>query len=104
MKGLGDLMKKAQQMKAHMDRLQEDLASREVEAGAGGGIVTVRVTGAQEVVSIEIDPSVIDPEEKEMLQDLVQAAVNEALRKSKEMMQEEMGKITGGLPVPDIFG
>jgi DNA-binding YbaB/EbfC family protein len=104
MKGLGDLMKKAQQMKASMDRLQEELASREVEAGAGGGMVTVRATGAQEVASIDIDPSVIDPEEKEMLQDLVQAAVNEALRKSKEMMQEEMGKITGGLPVPDIFG
>ncbi len=104
MKGLGDLMKKAQQMKASMDRLQEELASREVEAGAGGGIVTVRATGAQEIASIDIDPSVIDPEEKEMLQDLVQAAVNEALRKSKEMMQEEMGKITGGLPVPDIFG
>jgi DNA-binding YbaB/EbfC family protein len=104
MKGLGDLMKKAQQMKVSMDRLQEELASREVEAGAGGGMVTVRATGAQEIASIDIDPSVIDPEEKEMLQDLVQAAVNEALRKSKEMMQEEMGKITGGLPVPDIFG
>jgi len=104
MKGLGDLMKKAQQMKASMDRLQEELASREVEAGAGGGMVTVRATGAQEIASIDIDSSVIDPEEKEMLQDLVQAAVNEALRKSKEMMQEEMGKITGGLPVPDIFG
>ena len=104
MKGLGDLMKKAQQMKASMDRLQEELATKEVEAGAGGGMVTVRATGAQEVVSIDIDPSVIDPEEKEMLQDLVQAAVNEALRKSKDMMQEEMGKITGGLPVPDIFG
>jgi hypothetical protein len=104
MKDLGDLMKKAQQMKASMDRLQEELASREVEAGAGGGMVTVRATGAQEIASINIDPSVIDPEEKEMLQDLVQAAVNEALRKSKEMMQEEMGKITGGLPVPDIFG
>ena len=104
MKGLGDLMKKAQQMKASMDRIQEELASKEVEAGAGGGMVTVRATGAQEIASIEIDPSVIDPEEKEMLQDLVQAAVNEALRKSKEMMQEEMGKITGGLPVPDIFG
>jgi DNA-binding YbaB/EbfC family protein len=104
MKGLGDLMKKAQQMKASMDRLQEELASKEVEAGAGGGMVTVRATGAQEIASIDIDPSVIDPEEKEMLQDLVQAAVNEALRKSKEMMQEEMGKITGGLPVPDIFG
>jgi len=104
MKGLGDLMKKAQQMKASMDRLQEELASREVEAGAGGGMVTVRATGAQEIASIDIDPSVIDPEEKEMLQDLVQAAVNEALRKSREMMQEEMGKLTGGLPIPDIFG
>jgi len=104
MKGLGDLMKKAQEMKASMDRLQEELATKEVEAGAGGGMVTVRATGAQEIVSIDIDPSVIDPEEKEMLQDLVQAAVNEALRKSKDMMQEEMGKITGGLPVPDIFG
>lgn len=104
MKGLGDLMKKAQQMKASMDLLQEELASREVEAGAGGGMVTVRATGAQEIASIDIDPSVIDPEEKEMLQDLVQAAVNEALRKSKEMMQEEMGKLTGGLPIPDIFG
>lgn len=104
MKGLGDLMKKAQQMKAEMDHLQEELASKEVEAASGGGMITVRATGAQEVVGIDIDPSVIDPEEKEMLQDLVQAAVNEALRKSKEMMQEEMGKITGGLPVPDIFG
>ena len=104
MKGLGDLMKKAQQMKASMDRLQEELATREVEAGAGGGMVTVVATGAQEIASVNIDPSVIDPDEKEMLQDLIQAAVNEALRKSKDMMQEEMGKITGGLPVPDIFG
>lgn len=104
MKGLGDLMKKAQEMKASMDRLQEELSTREVEAGAGGGMVTVVATGAQEIASVKIDPSVIDPEEREMLQDLIQAAVNEALRKSKEMMQEEMGKITGGLPVPDIFG
>jgi DNA-binding YbaB/EbfC family protein len=104
MKGLGDIMKKAQQMKADMDRLQEELALKEVEAGAGGGMVTVKATGAQEITSINIEPSVIDPDEKEMLQDLVQAAVNEALRKSREMMKEEMGKITGGLPVPDIFG
>lgn len=104
MKGLGDLMKKAQQMKASMDKLQEELAEREIEAGAGGGMVTVKVNGAQEVTSITIDPAVIDPDEKEMLQDLVQAAVNEGLRKSREMMQEEMAKITGGLPVPDIFG
>ncbi len=100
MKGLGDLMKKAQQMKSRMDKIQEELAAKEIEAGAGGGMVTVTVTGAQEVTGIVIDPSVIDPDDREMLQDLVQAAVNEALRKSREMMAEEMAKITGGLPVP----
>ncbi|MDF1536589.1 MAG: YbaB/EbfC family nucleoid-associated protein [bacterium] len=100
MKGLGDLMKKAQQMKAGMEKIQQELATREIEAGAGGGMVTVTVTGAQEVTGIVIDPSVIDPGDREMLQDLVQAAVNEALRKSREMMAEEMAKVTGGLPVP----
>ena len=100
MKGLGDLMKKAQQMKAKMDKIQEELAAMEIEAGAGGGMVTVTVTGAQEVTGIVIDPSVIDPDDREMLQDLVQAAVNEALRKSRDMMAEEMAKITGGMPVP----
>jgi hypothetical protein len=100
MKGLGDLMKKAQQMKAKMDKIQEELAGMEIEAGAGGGMVTVTVTGAQEVTGIVIDPSVIDPDDREMLQDLVQAAVNEALRKSRDMMAEEMAKITGGMPVP----
>ena len=103
MKGLGDLMKKAQQMKASMDRLQEELATKEVEAGAGGGMITVRATGAQEIVSIDIDPSVIDPEEKEMLQDLVTAAVNEALKKSQKMASEEMSKLTGGMNIPGLF-
>ena len=103
MKGMGDFMKKAQQMKADLDRIQEELASREVEASAGGGMVNVKVSGGKEVTSISIDPSVIDPEEREMLQDLVQAAVNEALRKSTEMMQEETSKVMGGLPFPDIF-
>jgi DNA-binding YbaB/EbfC family protein len=103
MKGLGDLMKKAQQMKANLDKVQEELAAKEVEASSGGGMVTARVTGGQEMVGLTIDPSVIDPDDIEMLEDLVRAAVNEALRKSKEMMKEEMGKITGGLPIPDIF-
>jgi DNA-binding YbaB/EbfC family protein len=103
MKGMGDIMKKAQKMKADLDRIQQELASREVEASAGGGMVTVRVSGGKEVTSISIDPSVIDPGEGEMLQDLIQAAVNEALRKSAEMMQEETSKIMGGLPFPDIF-
>ena len=103
MKGMGDIMKKAQKMKADLDRIQEELATRQVEASSGGGMVTVRVSGGKEVVSIQIDPSVIDPEERDMLQDLIQAAVNEALRKSTEMIQEETSKIMGGLPFPDIF-
>ena len=103
MKGMGDIMKKAQKMKADLERVQEEMASREVEASAGGGMVSVTVTGAKEVTSIRIEPSVINPEEREMLQDLIQAAVNEALRKSNEMMQEETSRIMGGLPIPDMF-
>ncbi|GBE16175.1 MAG TPA: YbaB/EbfC family nucleoid-associated protein [Proteobacteria bacterium] len=103
MKDLGDLMKKAQKMKTELDRVQGELAAREVEASAGGGMVSARVTGGQEVVSISIDPQVIDPDDREMLEDLVRAAINEALRKSREMMQEEMAKITGGLPIPNMF-
>lgn len=103
MKGMGDIMKKAQKMKEELDRVQKELASREVEASSGGGMVSVTVTGAREVTSIAIDPSVIDPDEREMLQDLILAAVNEALRKSTEMMQEETSRIMGGLPIPDLF-
>ena len=103
MKGLGDLMKKAQQMKANLDRIQEEMATREVEASSGGGMVSVKVTGSQEIIAIDIDPQVVDPDDKEMLEDLVKAAVNEAMRKSKEMMKEEMAKITGGLPMPNLF-
>ena len=102
MKGLGDL-KKAQKMKVELDRVQGELATREVEASAGGGMVSARVTGSQEVVSVSIEPQVIDPEDREMLEDLVKAAINEALRKSREMMQEEMAKLTGGLPMPNMF-
>jgi len=103
MKGMGDIMKKAQKMKAELDRIQEELATREVEASAGGGMVNVKVTGGKEMTFISIDPSVIDPDDREMLQDLVLAAVNEALRKSAEMMQEETSQIMGGLPIPDMF-
>lgn len=103
MKGLGDIMKKAQKMKEEMERLQEELAGREIEASAGGGMVKVTMNGAQEVVSLVIEPAVIDPDDRDMLQDLVQAAVNEAVRKSREMMQEEMARITGGLPMPNLY-
>ncbi|MEE8319603.1 MAG: YbaB/EbfC family nucleoid-associated protein [bacterium] len=103
MKNLGDLMKKAQQMKANLDKVQAELAEKEVEASAGGGMVTATVTGNQEIVSLKIAPEAVDPDDVEMLEDLVRAAVNEAIKKSREMMSEEMAKITGGLPLPGIF-
>ena len=102
-KGLGNIMKQAQMMQQKMARLQEELASRQIEASAGGGMVTAVVNGKQQIVSLVIEKSVVDPEDVEMLQDLVTAAVNEAMKKSQEMMQEEMGKITGGMNIPGLF-
>jgi len=102
-KGLGNIMKQAQQMQQKMARLQEELAEREVEAAAGGGMVAAVVNGKQQVLSITIDPGVVDSDDVEMLQDLVVAAVNEAIKKSQDMMQQEMGKITGGMNITGLF-
>ncbi|ORJ61295.1 YbaB/EbfC family nucleoid-associated protein [Geothermobacter hydrogeniphilus] len=102
-KGLGNIMKQAQLMQQKMARLQEELAGREVEASAGGGMVSAVVNGKQQLLSISIDPGVVDSDDVEMLQDLVVAAVNEAIKKSQEMMQQEMGKITGGMNIPGLF-
>lgn len=102
-KGLGNIMKQAQLMQKKMMRLQEELAERQVEASAGGGMVTAVANGRQQLVSLSIDPGAVDPEDVDMLQDLVLAAVNEALKKSQEMMQEEMGKLTGGMNIPGLF-
>ncbi|MCD4688463.1 MAG: YbaB/EbfC family nucleoid-associated protein [Desulfuromonadaceae bacterium] len=102
-KGLGNIMKQAQQMQQKMARMQEELQSREVEASAGGGMVTATVNGAQQLVALRMEPSVIDPEDVEMLQDLVMAAVNEAVKKSQAMAQEEMSKITGGMNIPGLM-
>lgn len=107
MKGIpnmGNLLKQAQQFQTKMAKLQEELGERTVEASAGGGMVNVVVNGRQEVVSIGIDPEVIDPDEQEMLQDLILAAVNDGLSKAKEMVNEEMGKLTQGLNLPNIPG
>jgi len=101
-RGLGNIMKQAQQMQKKMAQVQEELEKRQVEATAGGGMVTAVVTGKQQVVSLQIDPAAVDPEDVEMLQDLVVAAINEAVRKSQEMVQEEMGKVTGGLNIPGL--
>jgi len=95
-KGLGNIMKQAQQMQAKMARVQQELEKREVEATAGGGMVTAKVNGKQELLTLQIEKDVVDPEDVEMLQDLVMAAVNEAIKQSQKMIQEEMGKVTDG--------
>lgn len=92
-----NLMKQAKQMQAKMAEVQEALGEMTVEASAGGGQVTAVVTGRQELVEVRINPDVVDPEDVEMLQDLVTAAVNEGLRKAAELAAEEMNKATGGL-------
>lgn len=102
MKGFGNMMKEAQKLQARLEALREEAAKKKVEATAGGGMVTVEASGNQEIVSIKIDREVINPEDAQMLEDLVLAACNEALRKSREMVQAEMGKITGGLRIPGL--
>jgi len=101
-KGLADLMKQAQKLQARMAEMQEELGTKTVEATSGGGMVTVVVTGKQQLVSITIDREVVDPGEIEMLQDLIVAAVNEGMRRSQDMVSEEMKKITGGLSIPGL--
>lgn len=102
-KGLGNIMKQAQLMQQKMERMQQELEIRQVEASAGGGMVTAVVNGRQQLVDLKIEASVVDPEDVEMLQDLVLAAVNEALKKSQDMAQQEMSKVTGGLNIPGLM-
>ncbi len=102
-KGLGNIMKQAQQMQARIARVQQELENKEIEATAGGGMVTARANGKQQLLDLKIEKDVVDPEDIEMLQDLVMAAVNEAIKKSQEMLQEEMSKVTGGMNIPGMF-
>ncbi len=99
---LGSIMKQAQQIQEQMAKLNSELEDRIVEASVGGGMVTVRANGRQDILSIKIAPEVVDPRDVAMLEDLVTSAVNEALRQSKEMMQQELGKLTGGLRIPGL--
>ncbi len=104
MPNMGQLMKQAQQIQTKMAKLQEDLGDRTVEASSGGGMVIAVANGRQEVLSIKIEPEVIDPDDAEMLQDLIIAAVNDALTKAKDMVNEEMGKLTKGMNIPGMPG
>ena len=99
---MNKMMKQVQKMQQDMMKLQEELAERNVESTAGGGAVKVIANGKNEIISIDIKPEAVDPEDVEMLQDLITAAVNEALRKAQDMVSQEMGKITGGLKIPGL--
>ncbi len=100
MGNMGNMMKQVQKMQKEMARLQEELEQKTVDISVGGGAVTVVATGKKELKEIKIKPEAVDPDDVEMLEDLILAAVNEALRKAEEMMTGEMAKITGGLGIP----
>jgi nucleoid-associated protein EbfC len=101
-KGFGNIMKEAQKLQQQMEALQAEVGKKKVQATAGGGMVTVEASGKQEILSIKIDREVINPEDAQMLEDLVLAACNEALRQSREMVQAEMSKLTAGLKIPGM--
>ncbi|SKA05459.1 YbaB/EbfC family nucleoid-associated protein [Selenihalanaerobacter shriftii] len=100
---MSKMMKQVQKMQSQMSEVQDELAEKTVEATAGGGVVKVVVNGQQEVVDITIEPEAVDPEDVEMLEDLVLAATNEAMRKVQDMASKEMGKLTGGMNIPGLF-
>ena len=100
---MGKMMKQVQKMQKDMEKMQKELEERTVEATVGGGVVKVIANGKKELLEIEIEPEVVDPEDIEMLQDLILAAVNEALNNADEMVAAEMQKITGGMNIPGLF-
>ncbi len=97
------MMKQAQQMQAKMEKMQEELKERTVEATSGGGVVKVVVNGKFQVLDLEIDPDAVDPDDVEMLEDLVLAAINEGMRDVQDMINDEMGDLTGGMNLPGMF-
>ncbi len=103
MGNIGNMMKQAQKLQAKMLQLQTELADKTVEATAGGGMVKVVANGKQQILSIVIEKEVVDPEDVEMLQDLITAAVNDALAKSQEMVSSQMSKLTGGMNIPGMM-
>ena len=103
MKGMGKMMKQAQQLQSKMLKLQEEMADKTVETSSGGGMVKVVANGRQQILSIQIEQEVVDPDDVEMLQDLILAAINDALIKSQEIATQEMSKLTGGLNIPGLM-
>jgi hypothetical protein len=102
MGGMGNLLKQAQEMQARMAKIQEELAQKTVDGSAGGGMVQVTVNGQLNLTSVKIDGTVVNADEKEMLEDLILAAVNDGMRKAREMVSAEMSKVTGGFKIPGL--
>jgi DNA-binding YbaB/EbfC family protein len=102
MKDLSKMLKQLQQAQSKMMEVQEELAAKSVEGSAGGGMIKVVINGRHEVLSVKIDPTVVDPEDVEMLEDLVTAAVNDAHTRVDEMIRSEMGRVAGGFPMPGM--
>jgi nucleoid-associated protein EbfC len=101
--GMGNLLKQAQEMQARITKIQEELAQKTVDGSAGGGMVQVTVNGQMNLCAVKIDPAVINAEEKDMLEDLILAAVNDGMRKARDMVSTEMSKITGGFKIPGLM-
>ncbi len=100
---MNDLLEQAQQIQGKMAKVQKELSEKTIEASSGGGMVTALVNGQGELLSIKIEKEVVSPEDVDMLQDLVTAAVNEGIKRSRELVKEEMAKITGGINLPGLF-
>lgn len=103
MRGMNEMVRQAQLMQKKIAKMQEELEKKIIETSSGGGMVKVKVSGQQEIVELTIDPAVVEGGDVEMLQDLVLAAVNDGMKQAKEMMESEMGQITGGLKIPGMF-
>jgi DNA-binding YbaB/EbfC family protein len=103
MKNMNQLMKQAQQMQAKLTTLQAELAEREIESSSGGGMVKVKVNGKQELLEISIDKECVDPNDIEMLEELVKTAINQAVKESQDMVSSAMSKVTGGVNIPGLF-
>jgi DNA-binding YbaB/EbfC family protein len=100
---MGDILKQAQEMQSRMAKIQEELANKTVQGSAGGGMVQVTVNGQFNITAVKIEASVVNPAEKEMLEDLIRAAVNDGIRKARELASSEMSKLTGGLKIPGLM-
>ena len=101
--GMNNLMRQAQQMQAKIQKIQEEIGNKTFEASTGGGVVTAKVNGKQELLEVNIDPEVLDPEDAEMVEEMVTGAVNQAMETAAETMNAEIEKVTGGLNIPGMF-